>query len=382
MRFEFATAGRILFGEGRATEVGEIAAGFGRRALVVQGRRDHARACIDSLREMGMVAAEFRAAGEPRVADAVEAVRVARDGGCDVVVGIGGGSAIDLAKAAAALLTNPGPPIRYLEVVGDGAPLEVPPAPCIALPTTAGTGAEVTRNAVLGVPEEGVKVSLRSPLMLPRVAIVDPVLTHSMPPAVTASTGLDALTQCIEPFVGAEANPLSDGIAREGIRAAAEWLRAAYHTGDREARVGMSMAGLCGGLALANARLGAVHGMAGPLGGLLPVPHGVACGRLLAPVMETNIRALRDRAPGAPALSRYAEVARLLTGRPEARPEEGVGWVRALVEELRLPSLRDCGLDDRVAEDVVRRAQRASSMRGNPLPLSDAEIAEILHSAG
>lgn len=382
MRFEFATAGRILFGEGRAVEVGEIAAALGRRVLLVRGRGDHAAACIDRIRDAGIVAAEFRAAGEPRVTDLIDAVRVAREHDCDVVVGVGGGSAIDLGKAVAALLTNPGPPTRYLEVVGDGAPLEVPPAPCVAVPTTAGTGAEVTRNAVLGVPEEGVKVSLRSPLMLPRVAVIDPELTHSMPPEVTASTGLDALTQCIEPFVGADANPLTDGITREGIRAAAESLRRAFHTGDREARVGMATASLCGGLSLANARLGAVHGIAGPLGGLLPVPHGVACGRLLAPVMETNIRALRDRAPGAPALSRYAEVARLLTGRAEARPEEGVAWVRALVEELRLPSLRDYGLDEAVTAAAVPRVQRASSMRGNPLPLSEAELVEILEAAG
>ena len=382
MRFEFATAGSILFGEGRAADVGGIAAALGRRALLVRGRGDHAADCIGGMREMGLVAAEFRAAGEPRVADAMEAVRVARDQDCDLVVGVGGGSTIDLGKAVAALLTNPGPPTRYLEVVGDGEPLGTPPAPFVAVPTTAGTGAEVTRNAVLGVPEEGVKVSLRSPLMLPTVAVVDPLLTHSMPPEVTASTGLDALTQCIEPFVGAEANPLTDGIAREGIRAAAASLRRAYHAGDREARVDMSIASLCGGLALANARLGAVHGIAGPLGGLLPVPHGVACGRLLAPVMETNIRALRDRAPGAPALSRFAEVARLLTGRPEARPEEGVAWVRALVEELRLSSLRDYGLDEAVTAKVVPRALRASSMRGNPLRLSGAELTEILHAAG
>ena len=268
-------------------------------------------------------------------------------------------------------------------MVGEGAPLTSPPAPLVAVPTTAGTGSEVTRNAVLGVPGERVKVSLRGAGMLPRAAIIDPDLTLSLSPALTASTGLDALTQCIEPFVGVEANPLTDGIAREGIRSAAASLRAAYQDGsDREARRGMCLASLCGGLALANARLGAVHGIAGPLGGLLPVPHGVACGRLLPAVMETNIRALRDRAPGAAALSRYAEVARLLTGRAEARPEDGVAWVRALVDELRLPSLRQFGADDSIAAELVPRAMRASSMRGNPLPLTEAELVEILQAAG
>ena len=383
MNFEFATAGRILFGNGRAGEVGPIAVQLGRRALLVRGSGSQGDGCASALEWAGVLSAVVRVSGEPIIADVEEAVEVALEQGCDIVVAVGGGSAIDLGKATAALLTNPGPPTRYLEVVGEGAPLTSSPAPFVAVPTTAGTGSEVTRNAVLGVPGERVKVSLRGAGMLPRVAIVDPVLTLSLGPELTASTGLDALTQCIEPFVSVDANPLTDGIAREGIRNAATWIHVAYEAGaDLEARGGMCIASLCGGLALANARLGAVHGIAGPLGGLLPVPHGVACGRLLPAVMETNIRALRDRAPGAASLSRYAEVARLLTGRAEARPEDGVAWVRALVDDLRLPSLREYGVDASIAPELVPRALRASSMRGNPLPLSEAELVEILQAAG
>src|SRR5690606_39047218 len=258
--------------------------------------------------------------GEPEVQTVEDGVELACRDGCDLVLAIGGGSVIDAGKAIAALLTNPGNPRQYLEVVGQGKPLTDDPLPVVAVPTTAGTGAEVTRNAVLGVPEQRVKVSLRSPRMLPVVALVDPELTYSLPPDITASTGLDALTQCIEPFVTPQANPLTDAITREGMRRAARSLQRAFEDGgDREARRDMSIASLCGGLALANAKLGAVHGIAGPLGGMTSVRHGVACARLLPPVIETNLRARRAHAPGSPALARYEEVARSLTGRESAR---------------------------------------------------------------
>ena len=199
----------------------------------------------------------------------------------------------------AALLTNEGDLSDYLEVVGKGRPLQNPAAPCIAVPTTAGTGAEVTYNAVLGVPDQHVKVSMRSPLMLPRWAIVDPLLTHSMPPELTASTGLDALTQLIEAFVSNKANPLTDGVCREGLQRAGRSLRRAFEDGsDAEAREDMSLASLFSGMALANAKLGAVHGFAGPLGGMTDAPHGVICGKLLPYVMQANVRALQDRAAG------------------------------------------------------------------------------------
>lgn len=382
MSFEFATATRILFGEGRVREVGEIVAGLGRRALVVQGRAGRAGPVIEVLKEAGVVLSELRVPGEPEVALVGAAVEQARAERCEVIVAVGGGSVIDTGKAIAALLTNRGEVRRYLEVIGEGKPLERPAAPFVALPTTAGTGAEVSRNSVLAVPEERVKVSLRSPLMLPTVALVDPELTYSLPPAVTASTGLDALTQCIEPFVTPQANPLTDGIAREGMRRAAVFLLRAFQDGeDRESRREMAIASLCGGLALANAKLGAVHGIAGPLGGMYPVPHGVACARLLAPVMKANVRALRARAPASPALGRYEDVARILTGRPDSTAEEGAEWVSALVDELRVPGLAEYGVDAGAAPAVVRKSMRASSMRGNPVDLTEEELTAVLLSA-
>ncbi len=243
----------------------------------------------------------------------------------DLVVGMGGGSVIDAAKAIAALLTNPGDPLDYLEVIGRGLPLANACAPMMAIPTTAGTGAEVTRNAVLASPAHRVKVSLRSASMLPDVAIVDPELTLSMPPAVTAATGLDALTQCLEPFVSHLATPLTDGFCREGLARAARSLRRAYHHGsDVAARRDMALASLCGGLALANAKLGAVHGFAGPIGGMFDAPHGAVCARLLPLVMTANVRALEERSPNSPALVRYAEVAKIVTGDADASIADGV----------------------------------------------------------
>jgi alcohol dehydrogenase class IV len=380
--FEFAAPRRVLFGEGRLREAGAIAAGLGARALVVTGRGGRAEALVSLLHESGVATSELRCDGEPTVALVERGARQARDEACDLVVALGGGSAIDAGKAIAALLTNPGSVLDYLEIVGKGLPLTGRAAPFVAIPTTAGTGAEVTRNAVLMVEDARVKASLRSPLMIPAVAIIDPELTWSLPPDVTASTGLDALTQCIEPFVTPHANPLTDAVAREGMRRAAGALRRAFHDGhDVDARRDMAVASLCGGLALANARLGAVHGFAAPLGGMFPVPHGVACARLLPPVVEINVRALRAREPAAPALARYDESARILTGSASARAEDAAAWLRELGDELRVPPLSAYGVAAADIPLVVERARQASSMKGNPIALTDAELAEALAAA-
>ena len=267
MTFEFSTAGRIIFGNGTLAQAAPAAAGFGRRALVVTGRNtDRARPLLDALKKENVGAELFTVGGEPTVAEVLEAVERARSARCDLVIGFGGGSVIDLAKAAAALMTNPGDPFDYLEVIGKGLPLINRPAPCIAIPTTAGTGAEVTKNAVLASPEHKVKVSIRHPLMMPVLAIVDPECTLSMPPAVTAATGLDALTQLLEAFITKKANPMTDGFCREGLPRAVRSLRRAFENGsDLPAREEMVLASLFGGLALANAGLGAVHGFAGSL---------------------------------------------------------------------------------------------------------------------
>ncbi len=343
MNFEFATASRIIFGLGRARDVGTLAREFGRRALVVTGRHpervEPVIAAVDAV-------ATFTVAGEPTVQTVRDGVQWARAQGCDVVISCGGGSVIDAGKAIAALLTNGGDPLDYLEVIGQGRALTQWPAPFIAIPTTAGTGAEVTRNAVLGSPEHKVKVSLRSPLMLPRVALVDPELTYA-PPACR----LDALTQLIEAFVSNKANPLTDAICREGMRR--------WREGGNE---NWALAALCSGLALANAGLGAVHGFAGPLGGMLNAPHGALCAALLPAVMEMNRRLAPNR-------ERFDEVERL------------VGDVGNVVRTLDAPPLRAYGLRREDFSAVAGKAAAASSMKGNPVALSREQLLEILDRA-
>lgn len=378
--FEFATAGRVLVGPGRAAELPALLSELGTRALVCTGAHPDRHA--DLIGGLGLPYEVFAVDREPTIDTARQALTAARAYGADVVVALGGGSVIDLGKAVAALLTNGGDPLDYLEVVGRGQRLTRPAAPFVAVPTTAGTGAEVTANAVLAAPEHGLKASLRSPLMIPRVALVDPVLTVDCPPAVTASSGLDALTQCLEPFVSTLANPVTDGLAAQGLRRAAAGLRRAYADGtDLAARTDMAVCSLLGGMALANAKLGAVHGFAGVVGGQFAVPHGLACAALLAPVVEVNVRALRARAPDGPVLARYAEVARLLTGRPEATVADGVDWIRETLRLLAVPGLAAYGLRPEHTDDIVAKAAAASSTRGNPVTLTADDLHEVLTKA-
>ena len=378
--FEFATAGRIVAGAGRAAELPDIAAGLGSRVLVCTGA-DPARH-RSLLADLGLPAAVFPVAGEPTAELARTAAAAAREHGADVIAAIGGGSVIDLGKAVAMLLANGGDPLDYLEVVGSGQKITQLAAPCVAVPTTAGTGAEVTANAVLAVPGHRLKASLRSPLMIPRVALVDPELTVSCPPPVTAASGLDALTQCLEPFVSVRATPLTDGLAREGLRRAATGLRAAHADGgDLAARTDMAMCALLGGMALANAKLGAVHGLAGVIGGTADVPHGMACAALLAPVIEANVRALRAVAPGSSVLDRYDEATQLLTGKPGASVEDGLAWIGETVSLLGVPGLAAFGLGPGEADGIAAKAATSSSMQGNPVPLSHDELKAVVLQA-
>ncbi len=380
MRFEFATATRILFGPGTFQEVASLATEMGKRAFVVTGRSvERAAPLLEGLKKRRVESVLVNVPGEPTTDIALAGVERARETQCDFVIGFGGGSALDTGKAIAALMTNEGDVFDYLEVIGRGKPLAHAPAPYIAVPTTAGTGSEVTRNAVLASPEQRVKVSLRSPLMLPRLAVVDPELTHSMPPAVTASTGLDALTQVLEPYVSNQANPMTDALCREGLRRAGRSLRCAYEDGgDAAARQDLALTSLFGGLALANAKLGAVHGFAGPLGGLFHAPHGTICARLLPYVVEVNVRALQARMPDSPALVRYDEVAQLLTGKSTARAADGIAWIQDHCQALDVPPLSDFGLSEDDFPMVVEKARSASSMKGNPILLTDEELTEIL----
>lgn len=381
--FQFATATRIVFGAGALAELPRLARDLGRRAWLVLGRSDrHAAAARTLLEGAGASVRSGRVTGEPTVEDVIDQVRAARAFGCDLVVALGGGSVLDAGKAVAALLANPGDPLEYLEVVGRGKPLAQPPLPFVAIPTTAGTGAEVTKNAVLASSAHGVKVSLRSDSMLPRLALVDPELSLSLPPALTAATGLDALTQVLEPFVSRLHNPLTDALSREGLRRGPAALRRAFRDGqDLAARTDLALVSLLGGLCLANARLGAVHGFAGPIGGMFPAPHGAVCARLLPVVVEQNIAALRARDPGGPFLARYAEAAQLLTGRDSATADDAAPWLHALVEELGIPPLGRYGVGPDAIDGLVEKAQLSSSMQGNPIVLTANELRRTLESA-
>ncbi len=437
MRFTFATASRILFGPGTLAQIGGLARELGTRALVVTGRSpERARVLFRALDAAGISHTGLAVGGEPTVDLVRDGIGLARAAACDVVLGFGGGSAIDAAKAIAAMLGNDGDLFDHLEVVGRAQPLTRASVPWIAIPTTAGTGSEVTSNAVLASPEHHVKVSLRSPLMLARVALVDPELTYALPPAVTASSGLDALTQLIEPFTSSRATPITDAVCREGLARASRALRRAYEgaaeaatvamagagavdapaasgspaasdspeasdapaaadtpTGAgatvsdeawspdpamRSAREEMSLAALLGGLALANAGLGAAHGFAAPIGGAFPAPHGAVCGRLLPAVVAVNVRALRERAPGSDALSRYDEVGRIVTGRPAATAADAISWLTDLVAALDVPGLAAYGIRSADIPALVDAAAKASSMQANPIRLAPDELVEIL----
>jgi alcohol dehydrogenase class IV len=384
MHFEFATATRIIFGAGALREAGAQAGEFGSRALVVTGR-DSSRAekLLTLLRQAGVSAATFSVSGEPEISAVERGIAVAKKEGCELVIGFGGGSALDAAKAIAAMLTNDGELLDYIEIIGRGQALTKPSAPFLAIPTTAGTGAEVTRNAVLASPEHRLKVSLRSPLMLAKVALVDPELTYDLPPAITARTGLDALTQLIEPYVCSRTNPMTDGLCAEGLRRVTRSLRVAFNDGqNKAAREDMAVAGLFGGLALANAGLGAVHGLAGPIGGMFSAaPHGAICAALLPHVMAANLRAFRQREPRNYASHRYYWVASLLTKNRHATADAGVEWVQKLIADLFIPLLGTYGIREEHVAELAAKAAQTSSMKANPIVLAPEELAWILRQA-
>lgn len=366
MTFDFFNVPRIVFGRGTIARLPELVPPNARTLLVFNGRK----------LEVPHLTAEYRQRGEPVVDDIDRALTVARDAGCDFVIGLGGGSAIDAAKAVAGLLANGGVAIDYMEVVGKGLKITKPAVPWIAIPTTAGTGAEVTRNAVVGWPEKKFKASLRSEMLMARVALIDPALHVDVPRDVTARSGMDALCQCIEAYVSGGANPMTDAIALKGAEIASKYLRRAYEDGtDLEARERMAMAALLSGIALTNAGLGAVHGFAAPLGANFRVPHGVVCGLLLPGVIDANIAALKaDAKPEHRiTLKKYDRLDRTLVG--------GLEQCGQLVAAMSLPRLREFGVSGPDVEPMVHLAKRASSTRYNPVALSDVALARILHDA-
>lgn len=382
MRFEFITAQHILFGPGTFAEVPEIATALGCKPFVVTASRERIISLLDGLAVNGLSSTIFLVEKEPDFDNIMLATRIAKESTCDLVIGFGGGSTLDTGKAVAGLLTNPGNLYDYLEVIGAGRVFENPSAPYIAIPTTAGTGSEVTRNAVIAIPEHHLKVSLRSPHMIPHWAVIDPELTYSLPPDITASTGLDALTQVIEPYVCNTPTPLTDIICQDGIAKVAWSLLRCYSKGqDSIAREDMSLASMYGGMALANARLGAVHGLASSIGGMVPAPHGAICARLLPIVMEANLNALRNHQLDSPAMNRYRRVAQLLTGNGLAIVEDGIAWIWNLCHAMNIRPLSDYGLKSSDFPELVSQAQKASSMKGNPVSLTDDELTDILEKS-
>jgi alcohol dehydrogenase class IV len=350
--FDFFNVPRIVFGRGQLKRLGEFIPPGARPLLIYNGRPIE-----------GSYAAKVHQRGEPTVADIDAALTIAREANCNFVIGQGGGSAIDAAKAVAGLLANGGVATDYMEVIGAGKRITKRAVPWIAIPTTAGTGAEVTRNAVIGAPEKKFKASIRSEHLMARVALIDPELGVDVPPEVTARSGADALCQCIEAYVSSGANPLTDAIALQGIELAGRYLKRVYDNGqDLEAREGMALAALIGGIALTNAGLGAVHGFAAPLGANFPIPHGAICGVLLPHVIRSN------RSHG---VLKYADVDKALGA-------DAAGFCAALVEQLTLPPLASFGLAQSDIAPMVALAKRASSMRYNPVVLDDTELAEIL----
>ena len=382
LNFEFATATRIIFGRDTSKKLPELLSGMGKRMLLVTGNNaERHQFIINLLKEADFNVTMFAIPSEPTIEIIDEGIKIARNKKCQVVVGLGGGSVIDGAKAIAAMVPNPGELMDYLEVIGRGKILSEPPLPYIAIPTTAGTGAEVTKNAVIKSTGQNVKVSLRSNLMYPNIALVDPVLTLSLPPAITATTGVDALTHLLETFVSIQANSFIDMYCKEGMRRISNSLVQVFENGGNlSARVDMAMASMLGGMALANVKLGAVHGFAGPMGGMYPIPHGTVCACLLPAVMEVNTQILTDQKKE-DQLAKYHEVARILTGKSNANALDGIHWIQELVERLQIPTLSDFGVEQSDFNLLAEKAKMASSMKGNPVILNDDQLIDILNKS-
>ncbi len=378
--FGLIAAGRIAFGPGVALQALAAVPAFGDRALVVTGA-DPARAAwlTEGLAARGVAVGTLAAPGEPSVEDAERGVAQARAMRAQVVVGIGGGSALDLAKAVAGLAPGAGAALDHLEVVGRGLPLAAPPLPVVAIPTTAGTGAETTRNAVLAAPGHRRKVSLRDDRLLPRLALVDPDLLAGLPASVALASGLDAIVQVVEPYLSAFANPLTDALCRDAIpRGIAALPRLLDDPADAAARADMALVALKGGIALTNAGLGVVHGLAGPVGGRTGAAHGAICGRLLPAALAANGAALAARAPAHPARARLAEVRGWVAAGLGGGPDDAPATLAAWADARGLPRLAAMGVAAADHAAIAADAAASSSMRGNPVALTPGEIAAVM----
>ncbi len=377
--FELVTPERLCFGSGSLARLKEAAPWLGSRTLVVTGASGRFLDRVSPLlKTAGIDPYPVALSGEPTLPTIASACEKLRRDGAQSVIAVGGGSAVDAGKAIAALAVNPGDPLDYLEVIGQGKPLSVDPLPFVAIPTTAGTGAECTKNAVLASPEQRVKVSLRSPKMLPRLAIIDPDLTAGLPLEATGNAGLDALTQVIEPFLTRKANPLTDALCQPAIPAALGALETlAQGNEDPKARETMAYTAMVSGLALANAGLGVVHGFAGPIGGMFPAPHGAICARLLPDALRTNAAAIAQ-ASDAALDRRIQTLTQLLAPAPDATLEDGIRRIEALAAQFGIRGLASYGIGPADLPEIVSKAQRASSMKGNPVTLSSDALTDLL----
>lgn len=379
MNFSFATSPDIRFGRGASRDAADLIAALSDRVLLVHGRTpDRAAWLLDALRALGLTVETVACPGEPDIALVEAAVATARDLAPGVVVALGGGAAIDLGKAVAGLSRTKGPTLSYLEVVGEGRPLDAAPVPMIAIPTTAGTGAEVTKNAVIGVPEAGRKVSLRHPDMIPDIAIVDPALTDGAPGHVTFSSGFDAITQVIEPYLSTKASPLTDALCRDAIPRGLRAILALSRGESPEARDDMALTSLFGGLALANAGLGAVHGLAGVIGGRTGAAHGEICASLLPHVLDYDIAAVPA---GSEAARRVGDVTDWLGAALQVPPHHAPETLRDVMQGLGIRGLSALGLEETDIEATASAARNASSSRSNPIPPADVDFEKILRRA-
>lgn len=385
--FFFAAAPHIHFGAGSRVRIIDLVATYGRKVLLVTGHSsfDHSPRCRELLQalEAACDLHRLKVAGEPSPALVDRAVADFRPFGVDVVLAIGGGSAVDAAKAIAGLLPHGESVLEYLEGVGRGRPYTGPSLPFIAVPTTAGTGGESSKNAVLSeMGESGYKKSFRHELLVARHIVLDPELTLACPPRITAACGMDAFTQLLESYVSTRANPISDALARSALAHVRDGLPdAVAHGDDLGARSRMLYASSMSGLTLANAGLGSVHGLASPLGAFFPIPHGEVCGTLLADATRINIRAMQMRAPDADGLRRYAEAGRLMLQDESLGDEDARGGLLTLLEawteRLQMPRLSDYGVCEADIPRIVANS-RGNSMQTNPVVLTDAEVAELI----
>ena len=386
--FSLSRLPRIEFGSGALAKLPAMARGYGTHALLVTGAGSLKNSAVWPAVTAGLAAQGIRwlhlsIPGEPSPQMVDEAVRAFRSEPVDVVVGIGGGSALDAAKAIAGLLKSGNSVMDHLEGVGPELPYAGPATPFIAVPTTAGTGSEATKNAVLSVQgAHGFKKSFRDEKLVAEVALVDPDLLATCPPAVIAANGMDAFTQLLESYVSSRAAPLTDSLAWGGMKAARDGLLALYRdAGNAEAREQMAYAALVSGITLAPVGQGSVHGLAAPLGAFFPIPHGVACGTLVATATRVNIEALRARVPSHPALAKYALVGQLLSKQGQMdQPAAHAALIDTLerwTRALGLPTLSHYGVTPSDIPRIVANS-RGSSMKTNPISLDDAEIASIL----